>query len=202
MQWICQSTDCRQGRRRVHPAGTPGELVADERFRWEFDPEQVQASLDGLRDRLRGLVEQGRYTRVRISYKGRPLIADLPVATLLAAETLTLPLAGPLWLLIVNLGVKAFLEVEFIHESDEKVREGVELFTDGEVDAAEARYREAIRMKPGHPLAHYHLGVLLRVTGRREEALAAFEQALQGDGEEAKKAAEAIEKMRRGGKSL
>lgn len=176
--------------------------MAEDRFRWEFDPNQVQASLEQLRERLRALVEQGRYTKVRIKYKGKPLIADLPVATLLAAETLTLPLTGPIWLLIANLGVKAFLEVEFVHEADERVREGQELYNDGEVDGAELKYREAIRMKPGHPVAHYHLGVLLRVTGRREEAISAFQVAAEGDHEEARKAADALDKMRRGTKTL
>jgi tetratricopeptide (TPR) repeat protein len=176
--------------------------MSEDRFRWEFDPNQVQPSLEALRDRIRSLVDQGRYTKVRIKYKGKPLIADLPMATLLAAETLTLPLTGPIWLLIANLGVKAFLEVEFVHEADERVREGQELFNDGEVDGAEAKYREAIRMKPDHPVAHYHLGVLLRVTGRREEAIAAFELAAVGDHEEARKAAEALDRMRRGGKTL
>lgn len=177
--------------------------MADDRFRWEFDPEQAQASLAALRERVRTLVDQGRYTKVRILYKGKSLLPDLPVATLLAAEGLTLPLAGPLWLLVMNLGVKAFLEVEFVHESDERVREGQALFGDGEVDGAEAKYREALRMKPDHVAAHYNLGVLLRVTGRREEALAAFDAAAKApDTDEGKKAAEALDKMRRGAKTL
>lgn len=177
--------------------------MPNERFKWEFDPAQVQASVEQLRDRLRSLVEQGRYTKVRINYRGKAILPDLPVATVLAAEGLTLPLTGPLWLLIANLGVKAFLEVEFVHESDERVREGQELFQDGEVDGAEAKYREALRMKPDHGPALYNLGVLLRVTGRRDEAMAAFDQAARTpETEEGRKAAEALDKMRRGGKTL
>jgi Flp pilus assembly protein TadD len=57
------------------------------------------------------------------------------------------------------------------------VQEGVNLFLDGEVDAAEALYRDALEMKPGDTAALYNLAVLLRVTGRQEEAEQNFEQA-------------------------
>jgi len=45
-----------------------------------------------------------------------------------------------------------------------------------EIEAAEEKYREALRMKKDDGSALYNLGVLLRVTGRRDEALASFEK--------------------------
>src|SRR5262245_40436563 len=117
-------------------------------FKFEIDPDAVDESLGKLRAQLKGLFDQGRYTKVRFKYKGKPLLPDVPLAALVAAEGISWALAGPLRLLVVNLGVKAFIEVELVHEATERVREGQELYNDGEVDAAEAKYREALAMKP------------------------------------------------------
>ena len=172
-------------------------------FRWEVDPKAIEASLRTLRERIRAAVDQGRYTKVRFRYKGRQLLPDLPLAGVLAAEGLSLALLGPLQVLLVNLGVKAFIEVELVHEASERVREGEDLFAAGEVDAAEAKYREALAMKPDDGAALYRLGVLFRVTGRRDDAIAAFEKvAAMGDHPDAAKAQEALERMNRGGRIL
>ena len=47
----------------------------------------------------------------------------------------------------------------------------------GEIAEAEEAYREALRMRPGDVSALYNLGVLLRVSGRKDEALECLEQA-------------------------
>lgn len=177
--------------------------MAQDSFRWEIDPDAIDASVKELVERARRLIDQGRYTKVRLKYKGRPILPDVPLAALVAAEGVSLWLAGPLRLLVVNLGVKAFVEVELIHEAGERVREGQDLFAAGEVDLAEARYREALSMKPDDGAALYHLGVLLRVTGRREEAIACFENVVaQGDHPDAGRAREALERMQRGARTL
>lgn len=175
----------------------------DNRFNWEVDPEKIDESLQQLREKLKRLVDQGRWTRVRFKYKGKPLGPDVPLAAVVAAEGLSLFLAGPLRLLLVNFGMKAFIEVEFVHEASERVREGQDLMADGEVEAAEAKYREALSMKPDDTAALYQLGVLLRVTGRREEAVEALERAARdSDHPDGIKAGETLEKMRRGPRNL
>lgn len=176
--------------------------MSQDRFRWEVDPNAVDASIRQLAERARRLVDQGRYTRVRLLYKGKQLGTDIPLGALLALEGLGLLVASPLYLLVANLGVKAFVDVEFIHEADDRVKEGLEFFNAGDVDAAEAKYREALAMKPDDAGALYALGVLLRVTARREEAIACFEKVAASDHPDAPKAAEALEKMRRSSRSL
>ena len=173
--------------------------MATDGFRWEIDPEAIDESIRQLRERLRKLFDQGRYTRVRLSYKGKPILPDMPLAALVAAEGLSLVLTGPLRFLIVNLGVKAFIEVAFIHEATERVAEGQELFAAGEVEAAEAKYREALQMKADDVAALYHLGVLLRVTGRRAEAIELLTRAARSpEHPEGARAAEALERTKRG----
>ena len=176
--------------------------MSQERFRWEVDPQALEASLRDLVERAKRLVAEGRYTRVRLKYKGKAMGPEVPLPALLAMEGLGLLVASPLYLLIANLGVKAFVEVEFIHEAEDRIREGADLFNDGEVDEAEKKYREALTLRPDDPLASYHLGVLLRVTGRREEAITCLERAAKSEIHEAEKAREALSKMSRTGRSL
>lgn len=177
--------------------------MAADRFTWEVDPKAIERSLVELRDRLRKLVDQSRYTKVRFRWKGRPLLPDLPLTAVVAAEGLALVLGGPLQFLLVNLGVKAFIEVELIHESAERVAEGIDYFQRGEVELAEAKYREALRMNPDDTAAFYNLGILLRVTGRRDEAIECLERAARDkDHPDALRAEEALERMRRGPRTL
>ncbi len=167
-----------------------------ERIRVELDPERMDQSLRVMTDKLKHYAEQGRYTRVRIKYKGKAIIPDIPLFALLAMEAATLWWAGPLRVLVVNLGVKTFVEIELVHAAGEKVQEGQTLFLDGEVEQAEAMYREALAIKPGDPAALYHLGVLLKVTGRRDKARECFELAAKAeDHPDAERAAVALEKL-------
>ena len=99
----------------------------------------------------------------------------------------------------MNLGAKAFLDVEFIHQADELVQEGMALYMDGELDEAEEKYIEALQRRPDDTAALYNFGVLLRVTGRTEDARRRFEAAAQGDPDhpDVKRAAEALNKLDR-----
>lgn len=174
-----------------------------EDFRLEIDPERVDDAVRTLGEQARKLVDQGRYTRVRLKYKGKPLMPDIPMGVFLATEAVTFWYTGLLKALVVNLGMRTVIEVEFIHNADEKVAEGIDLYMAGEVEEAEAKYREALRMKADDPAALYNLGVLLRVTGRRKEAMECFEKAAEAEGHpDAPRAEEALQRMKRGPRTL
>ncbi|MCB9796700.1 MAG: tetratricopeptide repeat protein [Alphaproteobacteria bacterium] len=171
-----------------------GEQDFFQRFKVDIDPDAIDDSLKELGARVRSVYDQGRYTKVRLLYKGKQLGPDIPVALFLAGEVASFWWVGPLRALIVNMGVRTFLEVVLVHEADSVVREGVSLYMDGEVEAAEERYRTALRMKPDDTAGLYNLGVLLRVTGRKDEAIACFRKAAideeHPDGERARGALE------------
>ena len=175
-----------------------------ESFKVEIDPERVDETLAGIRERLRESFAAGRYTKVRLSYRGRTILPDIPLAVFLATEGIAFWLVSPLPALLVNLGAKAVLDVEIIHEADELVQEGLALYLDGELDAAEAKYREALERREDDVSALYNLGTLLRVTGRKPEALKVLRRAAMGpEGHpDVTRAAEAVERMENPRKSL
>ena len=156
-------------------------------FRIELDPEKVEefskqlrARIEELRGRVKEGVDTSRYTKVRITYKGKPLGPDLPMGAVLAGEGLALIAFGPLWTVLGNLGARAVLEVQILHEAEELVSQGIEAYLAGEVEAAERLFREALARRKDDASALYHLGVLLRVTGRQDEALEALRRAAMG----------------------
>jgi tetratricopeptide (TPR) repeat protein len=173
-------------------------------FKLEIDPERIEETLERLRDRVVELGKQagssfaaGRYTKVRLSYRGKQVGPEIPLAVFLAGEGVAFWILTPLAALLVNLGARALLDVELIHEADELVQQGLALYLDGEVDAAEAKYREALNRRPDDPTALYNLGTLLRVAGRRDEALVTLRRAAMGpEGHpDVVRAAEALSRM-------
>ncbi|MCB9683623.1 MAG: tetratricopeptide repeat protein [Alphaproteobacteria bacterium] len=166
-------------------------------FQFEIDPERIEQTLQKLRERVNESFVAGRYTKVRLSYRGKAIGPDIPLAVFLAGEGVAFWLISPLAALLVNLGAKAILDVEFVHEADELVQEGLQLYLEGESEAAEKKYREALDRRPDDPSALYNLGTLLRVSGRKDEALQVLRKAAMGpEGHpDVKRAAEAVEKL-------
>ncbi len=173
-------------------------------FRIEIDPERVEETLKTVQERIRESIEAGRYTKVRLSYRGRPLGPDIPLPVFLAAEGVTFWLLSPLAALLANLGARAILDVEFVHEADELVQQGQEAYLEGELQVAEEKYRQALDRRPDDPSALFALATLLRVSDRSDEALVLLRKAAMGpEGHpDVKRAAEAIERMNTKGKSL
>jgi tetratricopeptide (TPR) repeat protein len=181
-----------------------GQRGFAEGFRLEIDPERIEETLKRLRDQVRSSFTAGRYTKVRLSYRGKVIGPDLPLAVFLAGEGVAFFLMSPLAALLVNLGAKAVLDVEFIHEADELVQEGLARYLDGDLEEAEELYRRALDRRPDDPAALYNLGTLLRVSGRRAEALDVLRRAAMGpEGHpDVLRASEAVEKLTRPGKDL
>ena len=172
------------------------EPSSSNRFDFEIDPERVEDNLREMGERVRQLVQDHRYSKVRVSYKGKQLLPDIPLAIFIGAEAATFWWTGPLRIVLLNLGVGSILTVELVNESDEEVEVGRESFMDGDTEEAEASYRNALRMKPNSAAAHYNLAVLLRVSGRVTEAIEHLQEAAeQSEAPEGEKARALLKKM-------
>ncbi len=181
----------------------PDPKVLLGKLAFKLDPEKLDESVRDVANKLKQTVDTTRYSKVRLSFKGKPLMADIPLGLFLAGEAASLWWAGPLRIILLNLGIGSLVDVELVHDADEVLRKGQELFLEGEVDDAEDAYRKALKMRPGDTATCYNLAVLLRVTGRRPEAIRYFEQAAADpDHPDGEKARRTLDKMNRGGKTL
>ncbi len=154
--------------------------MADDsgRFKFELDPESIEESLKQLGERVRRLAGDHRYSKVRLLFRGKPLLPDIPLGIFIAGQAASFWWAGPVRVVLLNLGIGSIIEVELVNEADEKVAEGRAAFMEGEVEDAEEFYREALRMKPEDFAASYSLAVLLRVRGDKDGARELLEEVL------------------------
>lgn len=147
----------------------------------EIDPRRIEESFAKVTDELRHWANKGRYTRVRFKFRGKPLLPDLPLAAVVAAEGLTFYWGGILRALIVNLAGKTVFDVELVNDADKKVQEGKEALLRGDLDAALIHLRDAIAMDRDHAPAHLQLGVALKLSGDRVGARDALAKAKKLD---------------------
>jgi len=166
------------------PALPAGEAAAEARtLPFELDPRRLEEGLKSLQGELVHWANKGRYTRVRFKFRGKQLLPDLPLAAVVAAEGLTFYWGGILRALLFNVAGKSVLSVELVNDADKRVQVGRECLLSGEVEEAQAHFREALAMDRDHPGAHLNLGVTYKLQGRRELAAAALEKARQKDPE-------------------
>lgn len=147
-------------------------------FRVEVDPNNVEQTMQNIREKIQQLAADGTYTKVRIRFKGRQIVPDIPVGMFLAAEAASFLLMGPLRAALLTIGANMLLEIELIHRSTERVLEGVAFYDQGDVELAEKCFLEALAMRSTDPHAHYHLGVLYRVQAKYDLAKQHLEQAV------------------------
>ena len=161
-----------------------GEAVQEQRtLPFELDPRRLEEGLKSLQGELVHWANKGRYTRVRFKFRGKQLLPDLPLAAVVAAEGLTFYWGGILRALLFNVAGKSVLSVELVNDADKRVQVGRECLLCGEVEEAQAHFREALAMDRDHAAAHLNLGVTYKLQGRRELAAAALEKARQKDPE-------------------
>lgn len=173
----------------------------EARFNLEVAAENVSEALQKLRTGVQYWADRGRYNKIRIKRNGKAVVPDIPVGALVALEAATFFWSGLLRGVIVNVVGRVFFEVELINEADEHYKRGLEHFLAGDIAEAENALIAALKIDDRFARAHLQLGVIRKIQGRREEAIASFENAIAFDDKsEARREAEIhLKRMREGG---
>ena len=159
------------------------ERSADERprFSMEVVGENVTEAMTQLREKVQYWADRGRYNKVRIKRGGKPILPDIPVGALMAIEAATFFWTGLLRGAVVNVVGRVFFEVELINEAEEHYKRGLEHFLAGDLEDAEVCLEKALRIDERYARAHLQLGVLRKVQGKKKQAVAHFERAIEFD---------------------
>ena len=147
----------------------------------DVQPGAIDEALRKVTDTLRQWANAGRYTKVRFKFRGKPLLPDLPLAAVVAAEGLTFYWTGILRALLVNVAGRSVLDVELVNDSEAHVQKGKEELLSGEVDRAISEFRTAMAKQHDNPRAHLNLGIAMKLKGDRAGARAALEKARSFD---------------------
>ncbi len=161
-------------------------------FGVEVEPGSVERTLEKVREELFHWVKKGRYTKVRLKMRGKPILPDIPVAAFLAAEAVTFWWAGLLRVLLVHLGAKAVLDVELVSEADLEVSRGKAELLAGDLERAHASFDKALAMDRDCASAHLNAGIAFKLRGELDKAAESLRRAEQLDaqgpsGEEARR---------------
>ena len=143
----------------------------------DVQPGRIEEALKKVTETLRHWANTGRYTKVRFKFRGKPLLPDLPLAAVVAAEGLTFYWTGILRALLVNVAGRSVLDVELVNDSEQHVQKGKEELLTGEIDRAISEFRIAIAKQRDNASAHLNLGVALKLKGDKAGAKAALEKA-------------------------
>src|SRR5438067_3176955 len=120
-------------------------------FPVEIDPKRIEEGLAKIREEIVNWANKGRYTKVRLKFRGKPLLPDLPFAAFVAAQGLTFYWGGILRALVFNLAGKAVFDVEMINDSQKRLARGKEYLLSGDLDQALSCFRDADRMQRDIP---------------------------------------------------
>jgi hypothetical protein len=156
-----------------------GELVELDAmtFPVELNPSALDEGLRKMKDQLMDWAKKGRYTRVRLKFRGKALLPDLPLAAFVAAEGLTFYWGGILRALLMNVAGRSVFDVELVNDSDGRVEAGKRELLAGELENALGFFAEALDMDRANPRAHLHLGVALKLKGDKTGAVMALRRA-------------------------
>src|SRR5215470_9855461 len=166
---------------RPKPRGSGAAEKQDTTLPIDVQPGRIDEALRKVTDTLRQWANAGRYTKVRFKFRGKPLLPDLPLAAVVAAEGLTFYWTGILRALLVNVAGRSVLDVELVNDSEGHVQKGKEELLSGEVDRAIAEFRIALAKQHDNPRAHLNLGIAFKLKGDRAAARAALEKARSFD---------------------
>jgi len=172
----------------------PKATASEEKavFGVELEPGSVEKTLAKLRDEVQHWVNKGRYTKVRFKLRGKPILPDLPVAAVVAAEAVTFWWAGLLRALLVTLGANTILDVELVNDADREVARGKDALLSGDLDRAVKAFNKALEMDRDNPTALLSMGIAFKLRGDLAKAREYLQKTEQSDptgpsGEEARR---------------
>lgn len=148
----------------VEPVGEEGPLTVGQLL------DGAKSAVNTVADSAKRLIDRGRYRKVRISRKGKPVLPDIPVAAVAVMEAASIATGGLARVLAVNVGAKMFLDINMVNEADKYLERGKQALLDGDLARAEEALIVAGKMDDRHPEVFLELGVLFRLKGETSDA--------------------------------
>ncbi|HET6266075.1 MAG TPA: tetratricopeptide repeat protein [Acidobacteriota bacterium] len=129
----------------------------------EINTNRVEESISQAVDQIQYWYRQGMIRKIRLKYKGKPILPDIPISYFLLAQAATFFLTGIVRALAISFGTKIFFEVEMINDAEERLKRGRQLYLAGEIDEAKRLFEEALELDPRYAEAYLHLGIIAKI---------------------------------------
>lgn len=130
-----------------------------------------------LKKMVKEMLNQGHLTGITIRYKGKKLFElSFPMA---AGFMVVGAIKAPIALLLLNLGLASFFEIEVTNQSITLYNEALSLHESGKLIDAERIYKTILKKSEYFIPALMNLGLLYRQQGKNQDAVRIFEKILE-----------------------
>ena len=147
----------------------------------EINTNRAEESIRQAVERVQYWYKQGIINKVRLKYKGKAILPDIPLSYFMLVQVATFFLTGVVRALAMNLGAKVFFEVEMVNDAEEMLKKARDLYLDGELDEALRLLEEVIQLDGRYSEAYLYMGIINKIKGDREAASKYFRHAQQLD---------------------
>lgn len=163
----------------------------------EINTNKIDESIKQAVERVQYWYKQGIINKVRLKYKGKAILPDIPLSYFMLVQVATFFLTGVVRALAINLGAKVFFEVEMVNDAQELLKKARDLYLDGELDEALRLLEEVIDLDDRFSEAFLYMGIITKIKGDRDKASKYFLQAQKLDphGKAGTEAAKNLKKM-------
>ena len=168
-----------------------------KRVTLEINTNRIEESIKQTVEKVQYWYKQGIINKVRLKYKGKAILPDIPLSYFMLVQVATFFLTGVVRALAINLGTKVFFEIEMINDAEEMLKKARDLYLDGELDEAARLLHEVIDLDDRYAEAFLYLGIINKIRGDQEAAAKYFRQAKKLDphGKPGTEAAKNLKKM-------
>jgi tetratricopeptide (TPR) repeat protein len=163
----------------------------------EINTRQLEDSIKQTVERVRYWYKQGIIHKVRLKYRGKAILPDIPLSYFMAVQVASFFLAGVVRALAINIGAKVFFEIEMVNDAEEMLKRAKDLYLDGELDEAVRLLNDVIELDGKYAEAYLYLGIIHKIKKDQEAASRYFLQAqkLDPSGKAGSEAAKNLKKM-------
>jgi tetratricopeptide (TPR) repeat protein len=163
----------------------------------EINTNRIEESIKQTVERVQYWYKQGIINKVRLKYKGKAILPDIPLSYFMLVQVATFFLTGVVRALAINIGTKVFFEVEMINDAEEMLKKARDLYLDGDLDEATRLLQEVIDLDDRYAEAFLYLGIISKIRGDQTAAARYFQQAKKLDphGKPGTEAAKNLKKM-------
>ena len=147
----------------------------------EINTEKVEESIRQAVEKVQYWYRQGMIRKIRLKYKGKPILPDIPLSYFMLVQVATFFLTGVVRALAISLGTRVFFEVEMVNDAEELFKKARDLYLDGDLDEAVAMLQDVISLDKKHAEAYLYLGIIHKIQKDSAAAAKFFLQAQKLD---------------------
>jgi tetratricopeptide (TPR) repeat protein len=182
------------------PAKTPAVLPPTKpvkKITLEINTKRIDESIHNAVEKVQYWYQQGLIRKVRLKYRGKAILPDIPLSYFMLVQVATFFLTGVVRALAISLGTRIFFEIELVNDAENRLKRAKDLYLDGDLDEAKRILDEVLQLDKNSAEAYLYLGIISKIQKDFESAAKYFQQArkLDPDGKAGVEAAKNLKKM-------